>query len=247
MLGLLRRWRLLLLLPVISALGEERLRSTTGMRVGLDLRASTRDGLNGGAHWRCNSDGVRIIASAAFDSIARWQEGVEALDQIGMASKELRDAVNNPGSIDGLALEIFHNIKKAVIHIGLVVKLYFNLVQIGQGIVQNWLLAMGNAALRLLLRLALASSSASGTTATAPTTATVEPLLHRLLAVALLQRASEHRGATASSAERIARWNGRMRDRREHLVLDTRVIRSTVLRRSAIIRLKGATKVCARP
>lgn len=70
------------------------------MRVTLNLRASTRNGLNGCAHRRCDPDGVRIVTSSAFNSVSRGQEGVEALDQIGVTSEKLRDAVDNPGSID---------------------------------------------------------------------------------------------------------------------------------------------------
>lgn len=71
---------LLLLLPIVSALRKERLRSTVRVWVAFNLRSSASNGLNSCAHRGGDPDGVRVVASTAFNPVAWWQEGIEALD-----------------------------------------------------------------------------------------------------------------------------------------------------------------------
>jgi hypothetical protein len=59
------------LLPLASSLGEQRL-ATHGKSMAIRLRSSPSDGLNGSSHWSGDSDGIRIIASAALYPISRW-------------------------------------------------------------------------------------------------------------------------------------------------------------------------------
>ena len=71
-----------------------------------------------------------------------------------MSCKEFRDAVDNSRRVDAkymlvsgtcekprvyvrLAFEVFHDIQEAVVDVRLVVKLYFDLVKVGQGILED--------------------------------------------------------------------------------------------------------------
>lgn len=79
---------------------------------------------------------LALIVIVAFDAVPRWKERVETLDQSGMAFKQVRDAVDNPGRVDTgqvslvisvkeissdihLRLELLHYIQKAVVNIWL--------------------------------------------------------------------------------------------------------------------------------
>lgn len=51
------------------------------------------------AHWRRNSNGVRVIC-VDFYAVAGWQKGIEALDEDGMVVKEHGDAFDDAGGVD---------------------------------------------------------------------------------------------------------------------------------------------------
>lgn len=59
-----------------------------------------RHAVSGGAHGCGDANGVWVIASAALDFIARRQEGVEALYQIGIAGEKGGDAFNDARSVN---------------------------------------------------------------------------------------------------------------------------------------------------
>lgn len=59
-----------------------------------------------------------------------------------MSSKEGGDSINYTGGIDRSALEIFHDVEKFVINIGMLVKLHFYLVQVAKCIVKDRLLSL---------------------------------------------------------------------------------------------------------
>lgn len=74
------------LTPLLASLVEKRLptnRPAVGIR-----RTAASDGLDGGAHWRCNSDRVGVISGTALDAIPGREERVEALNQVRVASEE---------------------------------------------------------------------------------------------------------------------------------------------------------------
>jgi hypothetical protein len=71
-----------LLLPLTSSFGEKWLASTVA--IGMPTAC---DGLHGCSHRGRDSDGVRVIASTTFDSIAGWQKSVEALNEVRMTGK----------------------------------------------------------------------------------------------------------------------------------------------------------------
>ncbi len=80
------------LLPIV-AVAEKR--SWPGLPVRtLGLVRSSRNGLDRGAHRRGYSDGIGIVAGTAFNAIPGRQERVEALNEGGVASKKLGDAVD---------------------------------------------------------------------------------------------------------------------------------------------------------
>lgn len=68
-------------------------------RLWLDPRSWT-DGVDGGARGCRHSDAVWVILEAAFDSVARWQEGVESLDQVRVSSEKLGNTSNYARRID---------------------------------------------------------------------------------------------------------------------------------------------------
>lgn len=135
-------------LGCIGAVGASRVLSTF-----LSTQwARLRHRLHGRAHGCCDSDGVGIVASSTFYAVARRQESVKSLDQFRIAGEQLANSSNDPGSIDGTALEIFHYIKEAVVNIRVIGELHFDLIKIAQSVVENRLLAL---ALCLTLCLAL--------------------------------------------------------------------------------------------
>ena len=104
------------------------------------------------AHRRSDPDGVGIVSSSTFNAISRWKERIKSLDQLRVAGKQLADPSDHTGSIDGTALEVFHDIQEAVVDIGMVGELNLDLVEIAQSIVQDRLLTL---CLALSLTLAL--------------------------------------------------------------------------------------------
>ena len=64
------------------------------------LVCSPCDGLHGSPHWCRYSDGVRVISTAAFDSIAGGEECIEALNEGGVASKKLGNAIDHTWRVD---------------------------------------------------------------------------------------------------------------------------------------------------
>jgi len=60
-----------------------------------------------------------------------------------MTMEELRHSFNDSRCVNGLALEILHDIQKLVINVRLIAEANFNLVKVAKGVVENWLLAVG--------------------------------------------------------------------------------------------------------
>lgn len=94
------------------------------------------------AHRRRDPNGVRVVICAALDAIARRQERVKSLDQIWISGEEGTDSTNHPRRVDGAALEVLHDVEETVVHVWLVRKLHLHLVEIGQCVVQDRLLAL---------------------------------------------------------------------------------------------------------
>lgn len=67
-----------------------------------------------------------------------------------MSRKQFRDTVDDSWGVNCLTLEVFHDVKEAVVDVRLVVKLHFDLVKVSQGIIQNRLLALCDAAWHLV-------------------------------------------------------------------------------------------------
>jgi hypothetical protein len=66
----------------------------------VDLARSSGDGLNRRAHRRGHSDSIWIVASTAFDPVPRWKKCIETLNEGGVASEKLGDAVNHARRVD---------------------------------------------------------------------------------------------------------------------------------------------------
>lgn len=62
-----------------------------------------------------------------------------------MAGKQCGNPVYDPGRVDGLALKVLHDVQEAVVDIRLFDELDLDLVQVTQRVVENGLLALGNA------------------------------------------------------------------------------------------------------
>lgn len=55
---------------------------------------------HGGAHWSGDTNSIGIVACTALNAVTRGKKGVEALNQLGVASKQGRDALDDAGSVD---------------------------------------------------------------------------------------------------------------------------------------------------
>src|SRR5271154_813431 len=88
-----------LLLPISSSLRVIRIINTDRSRVG-QCSPCPCDRLHSCSHWRCDSDCVRIVACTTLDTIAWRKEGVKALDEVWVASKELGDAIYNTWGVN---------------------------------------------------------------------------------------------------------------------------------------------------
>ncbi|KAH0357064.1 hypothetical protein KCU81_g247, partial [Aureobasidium melanogenum] len=111
--------------------------------------------LPGCSHLVCRDpDSIRVIASAALDSVARRQKGVEALDELRIAGKKSRDTFDDTGCINTVScqhlrmircgdrhirstLEVFHNVQESVINIWVINKLHFDLVKVAQRVLET--------------------------------------------------------------------------------------------------------------
>jgi hypothetical protein len=67
-----------------------------------------------------------------------------------MSSEELRYTVDNPRGIDCLTLEVLHYIQEAVVDVWLIMKLDFDLIEIGQSIIKNRLLSLSDPTRKLM-------------------------------------------------------------------------------------------------
>lgn len=128
-LHLLVRWLLLLLLPGTWALVDIRGCGTSPRLSWLWLGGPrSANGVDSRPRGRRDANAVGIVLKAAFYTVAWWEEGIEALDEVRVAGEELRNSTNNTRSIDTkrgsaacpsaqvcpvnsrLALEVFHDI-----------------------------------------------------------------------------------------------------------------------------------------
>lgn len=99
------RWLLLLrlLLPAVArAVVIEEGRAGAQVRT-IAVVTLSWDLLHRRSHGRRHSYSVRVATFAAFDPIARRQEGIKALDQVRVASEEVRHTINNARRIDSAA------------------------------------------------------------------------------------------------------------------------------------------------
>ena len=107
-----------------------------------------RHSRHGGPHGSGDSDGIRIVAGATLDAVARRQKGIETLNQFRVAGEQRRHALNNAGSVDAnnavsmlvgiwmmnirSALEIFHDVQEPVVDVRMVDELHLDLVEVAQ-------------------------------------------------------------------------------------------------------------------
>lgn len=163
----LRRLRLLLLGP---GAGAEEHAALAGGRMGSVLGHVAAGGANGvdsRARRGGDADAVGVVLEAALDAVARREECVKALDEVGMTSKKVGNAANNARCVDArrkvlgirynamqcnaravqcraisnsrLALKVLHNVKESIIDIGLLVELNLDLVQIAKRVLwRDW-------------------------------------------------------------------------------------------------------------
>lgn len=92
------RWGLLR--PTTRTMIEE-LIPRTSLRMGISLvNTPAGDGLDGGSHRSGDPYGVGIVPSPTLNAVARGKESIKALDEVRVTSEQLRDSVNNPGSVN---------------------------------------------------------------------------------------------------------------------------------------------------
>lgn len=108
-------------------------------------------GLDCCSHRRRYADSVRIVARAALDSVTRRQEGVEALNKLGVTGEEGRDTFDDARCVNTVssqhlrrvgcgdrhirpAFEVLHDVQESVVNIWVVDKLDLDLVEVAQGI-----------------------------------------------------------------------------------------------------------------
>jgi hypothetical protein len=141
-----------LLLPVASPLAKDGVRSSGRRMTCISLGAATSDGLDGGAHGRGDADGVRVIARATLNPVARGQKGVETLNEVGVSGKELGNAVDDTRGVDSakslgpenqlqlegldlrLRFEVLHDVEELVVNVCLVMELDLDLIKVRQGV-----------------------------------------------------------------------------------------------------------------
>lgn len=107
-----------------------------------------------------NSDGVRIVICTTLNPIARRQERVKALYEVGVAREERADSADYAGRVYGATLEILHDVQESIVHVWMLRELDLHLVKIAQSVVEDGLLplalslglALGLSWLSLLLR-----------------------------------------------------------------------------------------------
>ena len=52
------------------------------------------------------------------------------MNQVGITSEKGRHAFNDARSVDGTALEVLHDVQEAVVDIGMIGELYFDLIKV---------------------------------------------------------------------------------------------------------------------
>jgi hypothetical protein len=97
-----------------------------------------RHGGNHGAHGRGDSDRIWISIRSTFNFISRGQKGVETLNQVRITSEKGRNALNDTRSIYGTALEILHDVQEAVVNIGMIGELDFDLVEVAKSVLSKF-------------------------------------------------------------------------------------------------------------
>lgn len=139
LLALLPAWARLVAVEVSASMG------ITGRR---NIRDSLK-GTSGAGHAQCvgsrgggNTNGIRVILSAALNAISGRQESVETLNQGWVTIEKSRNPLNHTRGIDCLALEILHDVQEAVVHVRLVDEANLHLIKIAKRIIQNRLLAL---------------------------------------------------------------------------------------------------------
>lgn len=101
------------LLPLVSTLREQWLAASNSKSMPFRLWSPSGDGLDCGSHRGSDSNSIRVVAGSALNSIARGQKRIEALDQIWVASEQLRNTVNNAGCINSKCMSASESYKNA--------------------------------------------------------------------------------------------------------------------------------------
>lgn len=97
-----------------------------------------RHGGNHCAHGCSDPNRIWISIRSTFNLISWGQKGVEPLDQIRVAGKERRNALNDTRSVYGTALEVLHDIQEAVVNIGMIGELDFDLVEVAKSVLSKF-------------------------------------------------------------------------------------------------------------
>lgn len=79
--------------------------------------------------WSCH---IHHVIGLHLNFVARWQEGIEAHDQVRVTFEELRDAADHSWSVNTLRLEFFHYVQEIIVDLRLTPKLQLHLIKIGQ-------------------------------------------------------------------------------------------------------------------
>lgn len=101
------------LLPLVTTLREQWLAASNSKSMPFRLGSPSSDGLDCGSHRGSDSDSIRVVAGSALNSISRGQKCIEALDQIWVASEQLRNTVNDAGCINSKCMSASESYKNA--------------------------------------------------------------------------------------------------------------------------------------
>lgn len=95
---------------------------------------------------------ISLIVPLHFNFISWWQERIETHDQIGKPLEQTGNTLYHARSVDRLTLELFHDVQKVVVNLGLVAKLELDEIQVGEGVLHFQPLEAVAGRLLLLLR-----------------------------------------------------------------------------------------------
>lgn len=109
---------------------------------------------------------------AQLNAVTWRKKRVEAEDERPLLPKQIGHPLDNLGGVDGLRLELLHDVQEAVVHIGLGAKLVLNLLQVGQRIFHLQLPARTSATIGTASDIAATTAATTSSSTPSPATPT---------------------------------------------------------------------------